>query len=452
MFFLWFLKKAKSFFKNVDCNNSRHYIVNTYYNYINRIAVYLRIINCMLIEFSVENFFSIKNKLTLSTKREALKKSQNHSYPLFKKLGIEVAPIIAIYGANGSGKTNLLKSISWAVNTIMGKSPYFNIPFAFNEDNDGISHFEFRFMVKDTYYGYNFSAKRDNTRLIIVYEELWQEPYNNNTKRALFKIYNGKLDILDKKTLTLSKEQQTDLIQSNRPSIASIAMVSAEVREAYNFFTTFSFLDGIDELPSFKSFENILAPVLENEINKNNIIEFLSAADIDIKDFEIEKTSDNQITIKTVHIVEDKRYSISLNHESKGTLKFLIILASNFFSSNEAKILVIDELEDSLHPLLCEKLLDSYLKNVTKKSRSQLIFTTHFIDLLDRKLLKLDEMALIIKGSSSESSRLERVTSFEDAIGSRKNIKSLYESGKLGGRPNLQSFTKIISRQKEVNK
>ena len=147
----------------------------------------------------------------------------------------------------------------------------------------------------------------------------------------------------------------------------------------------------------------------------------------------------------TVHEREDgpapeqrSSFTLPLQEESDGTQRFMNLLPILFqlCDKNSRSVFVVDELENSMHPKLTEDFISSFLEVLGADDRSQLIFTTHEIQLMRSDLLRRDEIWLADKVDGQ--SRLTRVSDFAD-IGVRKDadLLSFYMSGRLGGVPRI---------------
>ena len=147
----------------------------------------------------------------------------------------------------------------------------------------------------------------------------------------------------------------------------------------------------------------------------------------------------------TVHEREDgpapeqrSSFTLPLQEESDGTQRFMNLLPILFQLRDEdsRSVFVVDELENSMHPKLTEDCISSFLEGLDADDRSQLIFTTHEIQLMRSDLLRRDEIWLADKIDGQ--SRLTRVSDFADK-GVRKDadLLSFYMSGRLGGVPRI---------------
>jgi putative abortive phage resistance protein len=131
-------------------------------------------------------------------------------------------------------------------------------------------------------------------------------------------------------------------------------------------------------------------------------------------------------------------FTLPLSEESDGTLRFINLLPILFqlAEGSSRRVFVVDELESSMHPLLTEELIRSFLDELGGEDRRQLIFTTHELQLMRAPLLRRDEMWLVDKAAGQ--SKLTRLSDFSSE-GVRKDADLLrfYTSGRLGGVPRM---------------
>lgn len=143
------------------------------------------------------------------------------------------------------------------------------------------------------------------------------------------------------------------------------------------------------------------------------------------------------VTIHSDQRNGSESFTLPLSAESDGTSRYLNLIPA-FLLLEEGKrgVILIDEIEDSLHPLLTEKLVSTFLEGTGETQRQQLIFTTHELHLMSSGLLRRDEIWHIEK--QNHSSTLTRFADFS-AGGLRKGADqvSFYTSGRLGGVPKL---------------
>ncbi len=378
----------------------------------------------MLVQFSITNYRSIKNKITLSMVASVDDSLMSNTISVDSKT--RLLRSAAIYGANASGKTNVIRALSCMRNIVMESHRYqrneqINVePFLLSDQNHpGPTEFEIVFIKNETRYVYGMSVDHDR-----VYEE-WLNSVDLANDRQVPKLLFNRILQADghyeqkfgnswkpKKERIVSDCLENQLYlskfaQNNHP-IAGIVFdwLSANFR------------------PMSSSPENTpdriyTADICLEDINiKNKIVELLRDADLGISDFYVSKeplktSSKWQILPDTVkqliekdmasgnsehfthdivvrHVIDGHSVDFDLSDESAGTQR-LYALAGPFMNSLLAgNVLFVDELDSSLHPLLTRSLVEMVNKNT--KSNFQFIFTTHDSTLLDSELFRRDQV------------------------------------------------------------
>ena len=410
----------------------------------------------MLIEFSVKNFLSFKDKITLSMEKGNGEENINN---IIKNDITDLLRTSVIYGANASGKSNVIKAFTCAIilvrtsNLMMpgGKLDLVK-PFLLDDTSrNKPSEFEFVFITNNIKYRYYFSADENK-----IYEEILdayysQKPTNiftrTNTNDYEFNSDKTKLEELKNKNL----ENKLFLVTSS----------------SWNYDKTKDpFLWFLNVIDTYDSFTNILDnDLISYSKNDKDLKEFtlklLKEADILIKDINVdyeEKNMDenmvdllipkiNQnskvfktknINIELEHEVIDefnKKHFYKLNFidESLGT-KVLFSLApilKRAFSSS--KVIIVDEFEKSMHPKLVEFIIKLFNNPDINKYNSQLIFTTHATNLLDLELLRRDQIWFTEKNPSNGITDLYPLDSF--SVRKDENILKGYINGRYGAIP-----------------
>ena len=178
--------------------------------------------------------------------------------------------------------------------------------------------------------------------------------------------------------------------------------------------------------------ETFLPRVIEME--KKKLVQFLSAIDTGIKDIAY---SDNEKEIEffTIHQGKDgEDYSLNLYFESEGTLKsIMLFIYARMAIENDSSIFV-DELNVKLHPLLLKFIIDLFYE---KKSKAQLIYTTHDTTLMDKKFFRRDQIWFVQKDEFGYS-ELSALSDFK--VRSDASFEKDYLAGVYGGIPLLKDF------------
>lgn len=415
----------------------------------------------MLIEFSVKNFLSFKDKVTLSMEKGNGDENLDN---VISANNFDLLKICAIYGANASGKSNILKALTCAILMVKNSSLIpvggkwtFIKPFLFAEDSKNKpSEFEFIFIANDVKYRYYFTADANR-----IYDEVLdayysQKPTNifTRTKTNVYEFNN------DKNKLESLSTNNTE----NKLFLSTATTWNYEkTKDAYLWFTssinTYSSLNNIEDkdLIDYSSGEENL---------KEFALKLLKEADILIKDITVdyeekemdstmidmlvppfaknsEKFKVKNVNIELEHEIMDSNndvhtYKLNFVDESSGT-KVLFALAPFLKRAFETtKVIVVDELEKSMHPALVEFIVKLFNNKEINKANSQLIFTTHAINLLNLELLRRDQIWFTEKNPKNGVSDLYPLDSF--SVRKDENIQKGYINGRYGAIPFIRDI------------
>lgn len=404
----------------------------------------------MLIETSVENYLSIKNKVTLSLDSSSSKKLLNNLVETPKDERLLKSAVI--YGANASGKSNIIKSVFFIWNMVKN-SHLFNIdvkvprvPFKLEEGCiDKPSKFEITFIHNKIKYKYGFSC--DNDKFIEEYLYYW--PRGRESK--IFTRKNS-----TKFDFTTDKKQQ-ELIQSQTNENVLYLSRATQLgykgtREAYDFIVNNLV---INYSPVWE--EMTIKKIYEDSDLKDKIIEILQKADfggiIDIKvvkdkrkvqgfEFKVGKkeTLLNPLKpeeqefydFKFVHKTKSgKLIDFEFNEESNGTRRTLAMLGPIFEILENGKVAFIDEFELNLHSNITKFLIKLFNSKLNKKN-AQLIFTTHDTTLLDNEIFRRDQIYICSKDKNN-SSKLGSYIDYN--LREDSDFERAYLNGRVGGLP-----------------
>ena len=420
----------------------------------------LRGVKEMLLQFSVENYLSFKEQAVLSLVPSSDKAHLNN---INNNGTFKGSNTIAIYGANASGKSNLFKAATVALNMIRNSAstqvdqllPV--VPFKLDEKSKNEpSAFECQFIAGDgKKYIYGFSAFPDR----IVEEYL----YGYNTSRPT-KIFDRTETSSYEFSRTTKKELEPIIrfTTKNRLFISSATLMNAEsTRTAYEWLSK-----GIDTYMNVKELEgNAFAYYkADRDNNSTATIEFtkelFKAADINISDIEYNyhKFSefapevpnikvDNEPVfsedtvlheVRTEHTVIDedgniKKYSLSLAEESLGTSMLFFYGPFLKETLDKSKVLFIDEIDRSMHPFVVSYLISLFSSN--RNNGAQLIITTHDTSQLSLERFRRDQIYFTEKDSKTGASDLYSLDDFEKPVRKDENIRKKYLQGRYGAIP-----------------
>lgn len=375
-------------------------------------------------------------------------------------------PLTIFYGANSSGKSNLIKAIA-TMRYIIEHSVRLNVsdtlpydPFALDEDsNSQPTLFEIQFINGEALYRYGFEYN-DTT---IISEWLYEKRFGEKeydlfvrSRDAIavspkrFPEGKGKEDLTNSNRLFLSLVAQLKGEKSN--SIMSwfgqCNLLSGIDSDGYENFTIKMFLEHLNGSDEAQSFFNTLQLGFSNFfVEKVNIPkEVLDKAPDPIK-AELEKgLAEGKIveSITTHNIYDENGQVIGKRNfhkdemESEGTKKVIELSGPIFNTLNKGKILIIDELDAKLHPLLTRNIVLLFMDPEKNKHGAQLIFATHDTNLLDLDIIRRDQIWFAEK-DQVESTDIYSLVEFKDEEGKKirndRDIKRDYIRGRYGAIP-----------------
>lgn len=404
----------------------------------------------MILEFSVTNFLSFKNKVTFSMMANS-NKGLDDNYVLIDSR--KVLKTAAIYGANASGKSNLFRILTLVIfmlkssNNIDINAKLPIIPFKLDEeDNKTPSTFEIRFITDNIRYVYGFIA--DKTQ---IYDE-YLYYYPNGREAKIFDRTNG-----NEYSFSQSDERMLSEVASkttaNKFFLATATNWNYEkTKPAYDFLTT-----KVDVCTNVEELKSIAFEMYEEGKNnlKQFVLEFLKKADINIEDYQISKVDIPQeflanipdFIFKTLK-EKSKIYQVMFKH--KGSSKFLSIDEESLGTQiiftlipflaealNSKKILIMDELDRSMHSFLVEYIVEIFNNPEINKNSSQLIFNTNDTNLLDLNILRRDQIWFTEKDNDTGISDLYSLCDF--SVRKQENVGKGYMLGRYGAVPFIKN-------------
>ena len=142
----------------------------------------------------------------------------------------------------------------------------------------------------------------------------------------------------------------------------------------------------------------------------------------------------------TVHRTDAAEISFDVTQESDGSQRLIDLLPVFIDTSSGAseRVYVVDEIDRSLHTLLTRRLLERYMASCTAETRTQLLFNTHDVLLMDQRWLRRDEM-WITERDAAGTSRLLSFSEYRD-VRYDKDLRKSYLQGRLGGIPRITSI------------
>jgi AAA15 family ATPase/GTPase len=413
----------------------------------------------MILEFSVENTYSIKDRQAISFEATG-DVDDGHIIHAGNKRLLKIA---AIYGANASGKSNMLMAFDFYIQFILDSftmlKPQEKIPFKpflFSENPEQSSgFFEIVFCFENLWYKYQVRLNQER----VLYEYLASIEEKNEKIIFCFDTITNEYTYLD------GDEKIANFVRPNTTFLStSVQFNHSFLGKIYLYLK--NGIIGLEELTLFDYTRNML---YSEKIRIDDIIRLFDKAGIDhISDIRIQDkdlTSQEQYMVKMVtDVIEkvkafkgkmfygdidnsakeillvhdyEKKYILSLFSESMGTRRIFELAGPLLDCIQNEKSMFIDEIESSLHDDLLDFFIRTFIEN-TKSS--QLIFTTHNQNLLDSSLLRNDEVWFAQKDSNG-GSEFFSLAEFED-IPENVSRRELYKAGSFGALPQTSRFFK----------
>lgn len=431
----------------------------------------------MIIEFSVKNFKSIKEEQTISF--EATNSKDLEEYLILtpellhpKKSPLRLLKINLVYGANGSGKSNLINALD-ALDTAMrvkhndkeGKNSFIT-PFLFDKKTPSEpTEIKISFIAPDKIiYEYELKISSD-----YVHDE---KLYSIESGRGL--LFHRTTD-QDKKISHIDIKPRMQMKHKDRDSLSNSTLWNSTVISTFaslNIENTYldSVISWLNEIlmppvePKTSLVEYISAGINNNFINKDNLIELMREADFCVSDFfekdhkltkdeldflhtikdmndqsaiDFKENLKNKKDLFFVHTVDSIKYNMRFEDESLGTQRYFELGGLLDFVTSKNKFIPIDEFESSLHP---ELIIHFLLKFMKTKHNSQMLITTHYREFLANKgLFRNDSIFFVEKDKISSSTEIYSLADFgTGTIRETSSVFNAYKSGKLGGTPDIK--------------
>lgn len=410
----------------------------------------------MLLKFSLSNFFSIKDEITVDfrAKNIATKGAKDLSDNVFTYDNKKYLKTIGVFGPNASGKSSIVKALGFCYETVVkshlnNNGSIFNfMPFRFDNYFEKPSTFSINFIQDGVEYEYSFSL----TRQEIISESLYYYP--GKRKAKIFtrqeKVGKPKEEIYSFSEGHFVKPM--DVAQSTSRNTLFISRASQMDRELAKKIYSFFYKNSYIGLPLI---HNNYAVVLFKE-NKELILSALKMADSDIIDITVKQQKVNipmspgfiqrgreaipnippmQQEIIIRYITKHKKNPEILfdlfSEESDGTIQLFSLLLILLDVCKNGKSLIVDEFDESLHSDLAEFILNM----VYASKNAQLLFTSHNTNLIDVKKLRRDQICFTNKKEDA-STEFYSLFNFKDF---RENMDA--EKGYLQGRFDAVPYT-----------
>jgi AAA15 family ATPase/GTPase len=426
----------------------------------------------MLVQFSVENYLSINEEQILSLLATRDSQHASHLISDTPRKGDSILRAAAIYGANGSGKSNLVKAMKFAQDFVLtgtrGNQAILTRPFKLRADLGAPSKFEFIFKTQGVVYNYGF--RLDSAR--ILEEWLFATPKTQEVllfQRATSESGQVEVEFGPSFTERTAKHKQflEFVAEGTRPN--QLFVTEAWDRNVPAVLPLMAWFRSVLLIISAEQ----LSPDLEFRAYKNPKLmtylrDFLRESGTGIASVATERLplppypgdfSDVDSQLRILHSEDgdviqtvstkllmrhnsrnENSVSFEIDEESDGTQRLIHLGPALFSLTHEPeKVLVLDELDRRLHTLVSRMIIETGIGR-DNAHQNQLVFTTHDTNLLDLDLLRRDEIWFMEKEASG-ASRLYSLAEFK--IRTDLKIEKGYLAGRFGAIPFAADTTKL---------
>ena len=403
----------------------------------------------MIQELKIKNFMSFRDEVTLSF--EATKDTTFEDYHVVEVApGVRLLRFAMVYGANASGKSNLLHAIEFLHDFITTKTSDIEENTSvepFKLDINTPSHpseFSIKFYVDNTKYWYE--TKLDQQRVYL--ERLYYYTSVQPTKLFERTWADGESVLTFNPAVTkISNAAKEELVLKCLPNMSFFAarkQVNVALKEidAAREWLINNIMQIVE--PHSRMFDFAKYELLENDNLKQYLLGFVHQADFNISDLKADTVKSargfEQVRTQFVHTVTNshgtEQYTLPADSQSAGTKRTIGIEAAVFHALKKQSFLAIDEIEASLHPELVEFIIQQFL---SQKSRAQLLVTTHYDPLLNTvgdDLIRKDSVWFTEKDDSGKTDLYSLVE--YKGLNRIRSLQKAYRNGVFGALPNIK--------------
>lgn len=424
----------------------------------------------MMISFSIGNYRSFRHTQTLSMQPASITDFPDN---VLKRERYEALSTAVVYGANSSGKSNLVSAMSTMKRIVLegfekrsvSEIPY--DPFLLHPHGPEMpTHYELIFWVNEIKYRYGFEADKSSI------QAEWLFHTEKKTEKPLF------LRVQDGIEVMRNFPEGKDLEEKTRDNVLFLAVVdqfNGKIASAImNWFRQFNIASGL----SHNNYGAITFKMLEDAKLNNILIDFYRDADLGFEKITVEKrdfdpgelptdlpeslikqiVSDldgkKMVSLKSVHkVYNDENEPIAdiefdvRSQESSGTNKLIDLSGPIFNALMTGGVLVVDELDAKLHPLLTLSIVKLFQNQKINFNGAQLIFAVHDSKILSLCELRRDQIYFVEKDITG-ASRLYSLVEYGNVRKDRSFEKD-YISGRYGAIPIIEPFDKILEQWQE---
>lgn len=442
----------------------------------------------MLLNFRVSNFLSFNQEAEFSMLAGQVKQSENHVTPLGKN-GINGLKGGLVYGANASGKSNLIKAIDFARQVVVNglkKVSAHNLHFRLEKGaEERPSKFELEIKIEEKVYAYGFELQLNARKVLeewlfevkksgdkAVFErkvlkdgssQMVSSPSLRGAAASRFNVYVADLSA-EQLLISVLQDKQGDEFKVFRaiyhwlqerlitfyPNSSYYGLGQFLQGAGKNEFRTYLqyFKTGIDDIEAAEEeWFGDDGHLVGGELREINMAELYGKTRHQFAAESLRAMSSDEEGDLVFHKILGKyrlkgateTVSFDLGQESDGNRRLLDIIPLLIGADHSPKTILIDEIDRSLHPELTRRLLEVFFQK-NKQPESQLILTTHESSLLDLNLLRRDEIWFAEKNADGES-RLYSLEEFKPRFDTE--IRKAYLQGRYGAIPFIADISQL---------
>jgi AAA15 family ATPase/GTPase len=431
----------------------------------------------MLIQFSVRNFKTFKDKAILNLVASNYDKDTREidNIKTDTEFNLRIVKSAVIYGANASGKSKFIEALmfmkAFAIKSSKESQKGDSIdvePFKLEiESEKDSSEFEVIFILNKEMFRYGFEVNKDK----VFSEWLYYKPKTKEIE--LFYREEQKFNIHERsfsKGTILVKEE---LVRDNALMLSVAAQFNdTNAGKVLNWFKGLKTISGLDE----EGYQGFTMGRTQSPKHKDQILKLLKAADLGIKDItleplelsklpkqipkELRESLEKRVKEDNAEFISDvltthRKYDLSKKYicdiqfslkdeESSGTKKFFALTGPVLDSIENGYVLVIDELDSKLHPNLVCKIISLFNSKELNPRNAQLIFNTHDTNFLSSGLFRRDQIWFAEKDKYG-ASKLFSLADFKSEVRKTESFEDNYIRGKYGAVPFLGEFDNLIN-------
>jgi hypothetical protein len=416
----------------------------------------------MIVDFSVQNYRSIKGLETLAMNAASIvsrnkQLEATNLIPFSSKLSLLKTK--ALYGANASGKSTMLRALGVFVNVVVNSVKDEKILNKFidsfrlsGETYLSPTYFQLSFICNNVHYRYGFEATKDEIRSEWLFGTPGKKEVRFFTREGSEIQVNENQFQEGAKVIDLYKQSDNDIGRKNSLFLTVVRSFNQGLaKEIIDYISHYIIISGLSDYQMLLRAELSMG----NEIVRKKMAELLKLADTGIEDIIREEyiPENSRESNEKRYITMTRRKGFDkhgkpaepvdlfmITMESEGTKKMFEISPALLESLEGGRVLILDEFDASFHPLLSRKIVELYNSAANKKA--QLIFATHDTNLLTPQLLRRDQVCFVEKDQQGAS----HFYSLADFKGVRNDasFEKDYIAGKYGAIPFLGDFTTLF--------